>query len=89
MFRVGLHLCGLVIILAPEDIVCDHQIVFRAKTQKTFNVSVALDSSTQANHTWPFVHHSNPDIEVTACYQFISTRNSPQNSSAENPPESL
>ena len=89
MFRVGLHLCGLVIILAPEDIVCDHQIVFRAKTQKKFTVSVALDSSTQANHTWPFVHHSNPDIEVTACYQFISTRNSPQNSSAENSPESL
>ena len=89
MFRVGLHLCGLVIIPALEGSVCDYQIVFRAKTQKTFTVSVALANSTQANHTWPFVHLSNPDFEVTACYQFISTRNSPQNSSAENPPESL
>ena len=51
MFRVGLHLCVLVIILALEDIVCDDLIEFRAKTQKKFTVSVALDSSTQANDT--------------------------------------
>ena len=70
MFRVGLHLCGLVIMLALEGSVCDDQIVFRAKTQKKFTFSVALANSTQANHTWPFVHLSNPDFEVTACYQF-------------------
>ena len=62
-----------------EGSVCDHQIVFRAKTQKKFTVSFALANSTRANHMWLFVHLSNPDIEVTTCYQFISTRDSPQN----------
>ena len=79
MFGAGLHLCGLVIFLALEDSICDDQIVFRAKTQKKFTVWVALPNSKPANHSWPFVHFSNLDIEVTCYYQFISTRDFPPN----------
>ena len=79
MFRVAFHLCGLVMFLVLADSVCDKQIVFRAKTQKTFTVWVALPNSTRANHTRPFVHLFDSGIQVTGYYQFISTRNTLQN----------
>ena len=78
MFIAGLHPCGLVMFLVLEDSVCDDQVVFPGKTQREFTVWVALANSTWANHTWPFVYLSNPGIEVSGSYQFISTRNSPQ-----------
>ena len=65
--------------LALKDSVCDDQIVFRAKSQKKFTVSVALPNSVRANHTWPFVHLLfNPGIEVTSyviSYQYYGTLN--------------
>lgn len=33
----------------------------------------------RVNHTWAFVHLlSNPDVDVTSYYEFISSSNSPQ-----------